>query len=258
MTPHANQPASAPASSRCVALVSGGASGIGRAIALALGLAGCKVAVLDVGRAEELQATFARENITGAFIQGDVASAADCARAVSAALGLGKVGILCNVAGIRPIGTILETTEETWDRVMAVNLKGMFLLTRAVIPHMKTGGGGAIVNVGSTSGYAGKDHLAYCTSKGGVIPFTKSLAVDHAADRIRVNAIIPGFTHSGMTADFSEAVVQAISKRSVAGRVGLPEDVAFAVCFLTSDAAASISGAVLEVGVLPGTLPSAR
>jgi NAD(P)-dependent dehydrogenase (short-subunit alcohol dehydrogenase family) len=141
---------------------------------------------------------------------------------------------------------------------MAVNLKGIFLLSKAVIPEMKKHGGGVIVNIGSSSGYAGKDHLAYSVSKGAVIPFTKSLAVDHASDRIRVNAVIPGFTQTGMTANFSPAVSQGVAARSVAGRAGLPEDIAAAVCFLASDAARTISGAVLEVGVLPGSLPGAR
>jgi meso-butanediol dehydrogenase/(S,S)-butanediol dehydrogenase/diacetyl reductase len=191
------------------------------------------------------------------FVEGDVSRAADCERAVAAGRALGAIRVLCNVAGIRPTGTILDTSEETWDRVMAVNLKGMFLLSKAVIPEMKKHGG-LIVNIGSTSGYAGKDHLAYCTAKGAVIPFTKSLAVDHAADRIRVNAVIPGFTQTGMTRDFSPAVSQAIAGRAVAGRIGLPEDIAAAVCFLASEAASTISGAVLEVGVLPGSLPGAR
>ena len=228
-----------------VGIVSGGASGIGRAVAVALGREGYRVVVLDTAPAE------------GLFILGDVSRAEDCGRAVSAALQQGQVRVLCNVAGIRPTGTILETSEETWDRVMAVNLKGMFLLSRAVIPHMRDQGGGVIVNIGSTSGYAGKDHLAYCTAKGAVIPFTKSLAVDHMADRIRVNAVVPGYTQTGMTANFSPAISRAIANHSVAGRVGLPEDIAAAVCFLASDAAATISGAVLEVGVMPGSLPGA-
>lgn len=227
-----------------VALVSGGASGIGRAITAALGRDGYRVVVFDLAE--------------GSDVQGDVSRAEDCERAVSAARSQGEIRVLCNVAGIRPTGTILETSEETWDRVMAVNLKGMFLLCRAAIPEMQKRGGGVIVNIGSTSGYAGKDHIAYCAAKGAVIPFTKSLAVDHAADRIRVNAVIPGFTQTAMTADFSPAVPQAVAGRSVAGRVGLPEDVAAAVCFLASDAASTVSGAVLEVGVLPGTLPGAR
>jgi NAD(P)-dependent dehydrogenase (short-subunit alcohol dehydrogenase family) len=200
----------------------------------------------------------AARDFAGTLVQGDVSRAADCDSAVVAAAALGKIKVLCNAAGIRPTGTILETSEETWDRVLGVNLKGMFLLAKACIPHMRAAGGGAIVNIGSTSGYAGKDHLAYCSSKGAVIPFTKSLAVDHATDRIRVNAVVPGFTQTGMTTGFSPALAQAIAARSVAGRVGLPEDIASAVCFLASDAASTISGTVLEVGVLPGSLPGAR
>lgn len=241
-----------------VAVVSGGTSGIGRAIAFALGRDGYHVVVIDVARADELQADFAREKVSGTAIKGDVANAADCERAVAAALRHGPIHVLCNAAAIRPIGTVVETDEETWDRVMAVNLKGMFLLARAVIPHMKAQGGGVIVNFGSTSGYGGKGHLAYCAAKGAVIPFTKSLALDHAPDRIRVNAVIPGFTKSGMTADFSDAVVQRIAAASVAGRVGEPEDLAAAVSFLASDAGSTISGTVIEVGVLPGSVPVGR
>ncbi|MEX0729805.1 MAG: SDR family NAD(P)-dependent oxidoreductase [Aquisalimonadaceae bacterium] len=239
------------------AIISGGTSGIGRAIALALGHDGYRIVVLDVSEVENLRAAFDREHIVGEVIHGDVANAADCQRAVSAAAELGHVSVLCNVAGIRPVGTILDTTEEIWDRVMAINLKGMFLLSRAVIPHMRRRGGGVIINVGSTSGYVGKHHLAYCTSKGAVIPFSKSLAVDHAVDRIRVNAVVPGFTQTGMTAGFSADIAQAIAERNVAGRIGLPEDMAAAVSFLVSDAASTISGTVIEVGVLPGTLPTA-
>jgi len=239
-------------------IVSGGASGIGRAIALALGREGYRVVVLDIGGAQQLRAAFARENISGVVLEGDVARAADCERAAAAALELGPIHVLCNVAGIRPLGTLLETSEETWDRVMAVNIKGMFLLARAVIPHMRARGGGVIVNIGSSSGFAAKNHLAYSVAKGAVIPFTKSLALDHAADRIRVNCVVPGFTRSGMTGDFSEAAVQGVVSRSVAGRVGEPEDIAAAVSFLVSEAASTISGTVVEVGVLPGTLPGAR
>jgi meso-butanediol dehydrogenase/(S,S)-butanediol dehydrogenase/diacetyl reductase len=231
-----------------VAIVSGGASGIGQAVARALAREGYQVVVLDVARPAGL---------CGTYVEGDVSRSADCEKAVSAARSQGGIHVLCNVAGIRPTGGILQTSEETWDRVMAVNLKGMFLLSRAVIPHMQAAGGGVIVNTGSTSGYAGKDHIAYCTAKGAVIPFTKSLALDHAADRIRVNAVVPGFTQSGMTAGFAPGIAEAVAARSVAGRVGLPEDIAAAVCFLASDAAATISGAVLEVGVLPGSVPGA-
>jgi NAD(P)-dependent dehydrogenase (short-subunit alcohol dehydrogenase family) len=134
---------------------------------------------------------------------------------------------------------------------MAVNITGMFRLTKAALPHIIAAGGGSVVNLGSTSGHGGGNHIAYCVSKGAVVPFTKSLALDHAEQRVRVNAILPGATLTGMTETTPPDVRAQWGQGSVAGRIGMPEDIANAVAFLVSPQGETITGTVIEVGTLP-------
>jgi NAD(P)-dependent dehydrogenase (short-subunit alcohol dehydrogenase family) len=160
-----------------------------------------------------------------------------------------------NNAAVRPVGTILETADADWDRAFAVNIRGMFLLTRAVLPHMVARRRGVIVNTASGAGYGKPGIFAYSVSKGAVFPFTNALALDYAPHGIRVNAVVPGSTLTGMTEGWGPAVLERAKTRSAAGRINVPEDIAAAIVWLASDAAGTVSGATLEVGTLPRYLP---
>lgn len=250
------------------AIVSGGTYGIGRGIVLRLARAGFHVVAFGLdGRqpgssaedgVEATRAAISDAGLAGEVLEADVSRSADVARVVDYALAAtGRIDALVNNAAIRPDGSILETDEATFDRVIAVNLKGMYLTARAVIPHMKKAregypdGGGAIVNIGSGAGWGKAGILAYCTSKGGVFTFSQALAHDHLADRIRVNTVVPGpQTESGMVEVMREgADAKPLPKYLTAtGRQTRPEDVANAVAFLLSDEAAQISGTVIDVG----------
>jgi NAD(P)-dependent dehydrogenase (short-subunit alcohol dehydrogenase family) len=155
----------------------------------------------------------------------------------------GRIDALVNNAAIRVKGSLLQTTEETWDKILSVNLKGMFLSTKAVLPHMIRQRKGAIVNIGSGSGWGRPGRIAYCASKGGVLAFSAALALDHLHDHIRVNVVVPGFTRTGMTVG-----TRTRASRRVAGRPLVPQDTADAVAFLLSSEAEAISGAVITVG----------
>jgi NAD(P)-dependent dehydrogenase (short-subunit alcohol dehydrogenase family) len=244
--------------SQKVAIVSGGTSGIGRAIVKKLADKGHHVVAFgsDLQQTEETRNILAEHGLKADVITADISDSDSVNRIVHQVItDYGRIDYLCNCAGIRPSGSILETEEETWDLVMNVNLKGMFLLTKAVIPHMIQTGGGAIVNISSTSGFAGKNHFAYSVSKGAIFTFTRSLALDYVEHNIRVNTIVPGFTQTGMTENWSPEGIQSIAQRSLLKRAGLPEDIANSVMFLLSEQAATITGTTVEVGTLPGNVP---
>ncbi len=239
------------------AIVTGGTSGIGRAITLALARRGDRVLAIghDAPLERETRAALSAAGLAAELMQGDVADPDTAARAVARAIALwGRIDVLCNNAAIRPTGTILDTDEAVWDRCFAVNIKGMYLFSRAVIPHMIAQGGGAIVNTASGSSYGGAEHIAYTTSKGAVLPFTKSLAVDHARHRIRANAVVPGVTLTGMTDMMAPERMASIADASVAGRMGMPDDIARVVAYLTSDDAATVTGAIWDVGSIAGQM----
>lgn len=257
-----------------VALVTGGASGIGKATAILLGREGAAVVVLDLkeeGRstADGIVAAGGR----AAFFKGDVTRAEDCQAAVQEAVGeFGGLGVLVNNAGIIRRASVVETTEEEWDRVMAVNVKSVFLLSRAAIPVMARGGGGTIVNTASGWGLVGgKDAASYCASKGAVVNLTRAMAVDHAAQNIRVNCVCPGDTDTAMLREEARQLGQdlqdflARSAERPLGRTGQPEEIARAILFLASDASSFVTGAAVLVdgGGHAGpdtrrTLPSSR
>jgi NAD(P)-dependent dehydrogenase (short-subunit alcohol dehydrogenase family) len=254
-----------------VAIVTGGTFGIGRAITCELARRRFRVVVMgleerQIGSEAEngaaaTRAALAAEQLSADIVEGDVSVVADVQRVVDFAIQRhGRLDVLVNNAAIHPRGTILDTPEDVWDRVIDVNLKGMFLACKAAIPHMAKQGGGAIVNIGSGSGWGKPDLLAYCASKGGVFGFSAALAHDHLKDHIRVNVVVPGGTDTGMTAVNEmafgteptlrprEDVLQRMARNTVSGRANAPEDIAKAVAFLASDDASQISGAVLPVG----------
>lgn len=240
-----------------VAIVTGGTYGIGRGVAARLAKDGFKVIAIGNNQDyhDESIELFASSELNIDVRLCDVSNASEVEETINDVIKLyGRVDVLCTGAAIRPLGTIMETDLDTWASVFDVNVKGVYLLCRAVIPSMKENGGGVIINFGSTSGYGGTNHIAYCASKGAIMTLTKSLALDHIKDRIRVNAVIPGSTLSGMNEDRPAELTQKIAERNVAGRINEPEDIANAVSFLVSDQAVTISGAMLDIGSIQGNM----
>jgi NAD(P)-dependent dehydrogenase (short-subunit alcohol dehydrogenase family) len=249
-----------------VALITGGASGIGRATALLFAREGAAIALADVNADAGLRVA---EEITEAggrafFEPVDVARAADCQRLAKRTIWeFGRVDILFNNAGIIRRATVLELTEDDWDRVMTVNVKSIYLLSREVIPLMQKAGGGTIINTASGWGLAGGAKAAvYCASKGAVVLLTKAMAIDHGQQKIRVNCVCPGDTDTSMLREEARQLGEdssrflAESAKRPLGRVGSPEEIAQAVLYLATDASSFITGTALVVdgGGLAGSV----
>lgn len=240
-----------------VALVTGGASGIGRAIATSFARAGASVVVVDLN-APGGQDVVTEINAAGgraSFVRADVSRSDDAAAAVAAARSrFERLDILVNNAGIIRRASVIETSEEDWDRVMAVNVKSAFLCAKYALPTMAASGGGVVINIASGWGLVGgRRAAAYCASKGALVQLTRAMALDHARDRIRANCICPGDTDTPMLRDEAaqlgepeERFLTDASRRPL-GRLGRPEDVAQAAIFLASDASAFITGTTLVV-----------
>lgn len=236
-----------------VAIVTGGGSGIGRATAELFAREGAKVVVAD-HNADLGQGTV--QMIKGAggdaiFAAVDVSDSDRVQHMVKRTLdAFGGIDILVNNAGVLLFGTILDTDEEAWSRLMSINLTGTFLCSKAVLPHMIERGGGSIINVTSSTGAhdAGPNHAAYISSKGGVALLTKAIAIDHADENVRVNAIAPGPTDTPMLRDnLSQEELDAFAATFPMKRLGRPDELANAVLFLASDDASFVTGAILAV-----------
>jgi NAD(P)-dependent dehydrogenase (short-subunit alcohol dehydrogenase family) len=239
------------------AIVTGGGTGIGRAIALALGRAGAKVAVL--GRRTDVLREVA-EQIKQA---GGEAVAVTCDvssdKAVRAAIGTADevfegLNVLVNNAGALSVSTVESIAEDDWDRVIDTNLKGPFLMSRAVLPAFHKAGGGSIINVSSVLGLVGmKDRAAYCASKGGLVLLTKAMALDHAHQNVRVNCICPAIIETELVKglfDDSEQGRQAKRARVATlplGRFGRPEDIGDLAVFLASEESSWMTGTAIPV-----------
>jgi NAD(P)-dependent dehydrogenase (short-subunit alcohol dehydrogenase family) len=241
-----------------VALITGGSSGIGEAIARRFLKEGAKVVI--TGRSQERCDAVQKqiESIHAGVIDsvaGDVSKWDDARKMVEKTVNrFGRIDILVNNAGIYLEKRLEETTEDEWDQIIDTNLKGVFLCSKAVHPHFKKQSGGTIINMSSDSGLSGnQDEAAYCASKGGVTNLTRAMALDYAEENIRVNAICPAVIHTPMfqreidLQEDKEAYIKEVDEMHPVGRVGRPEEVAFAVLMVAADEASFITGANIAV-----------
>lgn len=233
------------------AIVTGSAQGIGKAIALALAKAGANVVVSDVNL-EQAQQTAREVEALGTkslAVKCNVADAAEVDALVKQAQeAFPAIDILVNNAGVTRDNLMMRMSEQDWDLVLSVNLKGAFLMTKAVSRVMMRQRSGRIINMASVIGVMGNAGQAnYAASKGGLIALTKSTAKEFASRNVTCNAVAPGFIETAMTAKLSDEVKQTYAKGIPLGRMGGPGDVAGAVLFLASDAAAYVTGQVLHV-----------
>jgi NAD(P)-dependent dehydrogenase (short-subunit alcohol dehydrogenase family) len=248
-----------------VVIVTGGTFGIGAGISVELAQRSWQVVAFgldapqpsSVARdgSKALRAVLSESKLDADILDADVSKAADVESVVSYALSrYGRIDALVNNAAIGPLGSVLETDEATWDRVLGVNLKGVYLCCRSVMPHMIARGGGAIVNIGSGAGWGKPNMAAYSASKGGIVALSMALSYDHFQDHIRVNTVIPGGGGivTGMSVGRVGGDPAKVKERktagTVAGRSTTPKDVANVVAFLLSDEAAVVSGTIVDVG----------
>jgi NAD(P)-dependent dehydrogenase (short-subunit alcohol dehydrogenase family) len=237
------------------ALITGAASGIGRAIATLFGEEGAAVVLADIDPSGGQSAAAEIEAAGGGawFAECDVTRSADCARAASVAADrLGGIDVLVNAAGVVIRRSVLELDEDEWDRVMNVNAKSVFLMSKQSIPRMRAGG--SIINLGSGWGIVGGPKaVAYCASKGAVVLMTKAMAIDHGPQGIRVNCLCPGDTDTAMlrreASQLGVPEVEFLREAALRpmGRIGTPREIAQAAVFLAGDASSYMTGATLLV-----------
>jgi NAD(P)-dependent dehydrogenase (short-subunit alcohol dehydrogenase family) len=246
-----------------VAVITGGTDGIGKAIAVTFAKEGAKI--MMVGRDEKKGQT-ALEEVRrfgeATYFKGDVSDSSQVRRLVDETIRkYGKIDVLVNNAAVCPPGSVVTTSEETWDQVIGVNLKGVFLCSKYIVPHMQKTGGGAIVNIGSINSLmAMENEAAYDASKGGVLMLTRAMALDFAKEGIRVNCICPGAIETPMlktsleTSLDPKAARESLTAKHPLRRTGTPNEVAQAALFLATDASSFVTGAVIPVdgGILAG------
>lgn len=241
-----------------VVLITGAASGIGEATAILFAKNGAKVVVNDFISLKGEDSTPEKVKAEGAetiFIQGDVSSAADAKRIIAETVkAFGRIDILVNNAGVVPSGRVDNTSEEDLDKALAVNVKGVFLMSKYAVLQMKKQGGGVIVHIASVAAVKGvRDRAAYSASKGAVKSLTKAMAADYMKDNIRINCVCPGTTHTAAL----EARIQATNDpeatradwiaRQPMGRFGESEEIAHAVLFAASDEVSFMNGTSIHI-----------
>ena len=237
-----------------VAIVTGAASGIGLGCARFLAEMGASVALFDVDEAKGAAAA-AEIGPRARFVKVDVRSGEECRKAVAEVKdAFGRIDALVNCAGVIRRKTVVDLTEEEWDLVLDVGLKGIFLVSKYVVPVMAEQGGGSIVNIGSGWGVKGGPRaVAYCAAKGGTVNMTRAMAIDHGPQNIRVNCVCPGDVDTPLLRDEGRQLGMDLERWLAESadrpihRVGQPIDIAKAVYFLVSDLSPWVSGAVLVV-----------
>ena len=239
------------------ALITGGGTGIGRAIAMAFAREGAAVAVAGrrLEKVKEVASAIEKQGGAALALRCDVATAKDADRAISeTAKKFGKFNVLVNNAGTLSVSTVDTISEDDWDRVVTVNLKGPFLMSRAALKEFRKNGGGTIVNIGSVLGLvAMKDRAAYCASKGGVTMLTKAMALDHAHENVRVNCICPSIVETELVkglfddSEQGKRLKQSRMGTIPLGRFGKPADVADLAVFLASDESSWLTGTAIPL-----------
>ena len=235
-----------------VALVTGAASGIGRATAIRLAAEGAAVFLADInqdGLAETVAALPAGSN--SATFELNVTDSAACAAAVEACVStMGKLDILCNIAGIAICDNLTNITDEQWHRAVGINLDGVFFMCRAALPHLLQSRGN-IVNMSSSAGLVGQAYnSAYCATKAGVLMFSKSLAIEYGKQGVRVNAVCPGFVKTPLSANFNmpeDVDMDLMAKLMPLSEGAEPDEVAASVAYLASDEARFVTGIALPI-----------
>jgi meso-butanediol dehydrogenase/(S,S)-butanediol dehydrogenase/diacetyl reductase len=237
-----------------ICVVTGGASGIGRATSLIFAREGATVIVAD--RSEDAAKAVAAEASSGSFaLAVDVARSGDVSRMIEEVIArCGRVDVLVNNAGYGIPGDVTQTSEDEWNALMAVNVNGVFFGCKYAIPHMRKQGGGAIVNTASIVANVGiRDRAAYCASKGAVAALTRAMALDHVADNIRINAVAPGtidspyFQEMFAKSPHAAEMRRELEARQAMNRLGQPEEIANGILFLASDEASFVTGSVMMV-----------
>ena len=240
-----------------ICVITGGGSGIGQATALCFAAEGAKVVVADInpGAASETSRLIEKNGAAALAVTVDVTQAASVQKMLHKAVEIfGRIDVLVNNAGLGFAATVEETDEADWDRLMAVNLKGVFLGCKYVVPIMRRQGGGVIVDTASVLALVGvQDRAAYCASKGGVAALTRAVAIDHVRDGIRVNCVAPGSVETPYWTDiFAKsndvaALRKNLEQRHPMERLARPEEIAKAVLFLASDESSFCTGSTLVV-----------